>query len=39
MDPYSTGTLETAKKADLLIQPTTGTSRADLVPTVKEFKS
>jgi len=32
----STGTLEIAKKADLLIQPT-GASRADLIPAVKEF--
>jgi len=32
----STGTLEIAQKADLLIQPT-GASRADLVPAVKEF--
>ena len=34
----STGTLEIAKKADLLIQPT-GASRADLVPAVKEFNA
>ena len=32
----STGTLEIAKKADLLIQPT-GASRADLIPAIKEF--
>lgn len=32
----SSGTLEVAKKADLLIQPT-GASRADLIPAVKEF--
>ena len=32
----SQGTLEIAKKADLLIQPT-GASRADLIPAVKEF--
>ena len=34
----STGTLEIAKKADLIIQPT-GASRADLVPAVKEFNA
>ena len=34
----STGTLEIAKKADLLIQPT-GASRADLIPAVKEFNA
>jgi len=34
----STGTLEIAKHADLLIQPT-GASRADLVPAVKEFNA
>jgi len=32
------GTLEIAKKADLLIQPT-GASRADLIPAVKEFNA
>ena len=32
----SQGTLEIAKRADLVIQPT-GASRADLVPAVKEF--
>jgi chromosome partitioning protein len=30
--------LETAKRADLLIQPT-GASRADLIPAVKEFNA
>lgn len=34
----SSGTLEIAKKADLLIQPT-GASRADLIPAVKEFNA
>lgn len=34
----STGTLEIAKKTDLLIQPT-GASRADLIPAVKEFNA
>ena len=34
----SAGTLEIAKKADLLIQPT-GASRADLIPAVKEFNA
>ena len=34
----SQGTLEIAKKADLIIQPT-GASRADLVPAVKEFNA
>ena len=34
----STGTLEIAKKADLLVQPT-GASRADLIPAVKEFNA
>ena len=34
----SMGTLEIAKKADLVIQPT-GASRADLVPAVKEFNA
>lgn len=34
----SSGTLEIAKKADLVIQPT-GASRADLVPAVKEFNA
>ena len=34
----SQGTLEIAKKADLVIQPT-GASRADLVPAVKEFNA
>ena len=34
----SAGTLEIAKKVDLLIQPT-GASRADLVPAVKEFNA
>lgn len=34
----STGTLEIAKQADLLIQPT-GASRADLIPAVKEFNA
>lgn len=34
----SQGTLEIAKRADLLIQPT-GASRADLVPAVKEFNA
>lgn len=34
----SSGTLEIAKKADFLIQPT-GASRADLVPAVKEFNA
>ena len=34
----SAGTLEIAKHADLLIQPT-GASRADLVPAVKEFNA
>lgn len=32
----SSGTLETAKKSNLIIQPT-GASRADLIPAVKEF--
>jgi chromosome partitioning protein len=34
----SQGTLEIAKKADLIIQPT-GASRADLIPAVKEFNA
>ena len=34
----SAGTLEIAKKVDLIIQPT-GASRADLVPAVKEFNA
>lgn len=34
----SSGTLEIAKNADLIIQPT-GASRADLVPAVKEFNA
>jgi len=34
----STGTLEIAKKADLIVQPT-GASRADLIPAVKEFNA
>ena len=34
----SAGTLEIAKKVDLLIQPT-GASRADLIPAVKEFNA
>ena len=34
----SAGTLEIAKKADLLIQPT-GASRADLIPAIKEFNA
>ena len=34
----SAGTLEIAKKADLIIQPT-GVSRADLIPAVKEFNA
>ena len=34
----SQGTLEIAKKANLLIQPT-GASRADLIPAVKEFNA
>jgi len=34
----SQGTLETARNADLIIQPT-GASRADLVPAVKEFNA
>ncbi|CAG8513573.1 9182_t:CDS:2 [Ambispora leptoticha] len=34
----SQGTLEIAKKADLVIQPT-GASRADLIPAVKEFNA
>jgi len=34
----SSGTLEIAKKADLVIQPT-GASRADLIPAVKEFNA
>ena len=34
----STGTLEIAKHADLIIQPT-GASRADLIPAVKEFNA
>lgn len=34
----SEGTLEIAKKADLIIQPT-GASRADLVPAIKEFNA
>lgn len=34
----STGTLEIAKRANLIIQPT-GASRADLIPAVKEFNA
>jgi len=34
----SQGTLEIAKRADLIIQPT-GASRADLIPAVKEFNA
>ena len=34
----SQGTLEIAKKADLLVQPV-GASRADLIPAVKEFNA
>ena len=34
----SQGTLEIAKKVDLIIQPT-GASRADLIPAVKEFNA
>jgi len=34
----SQGTLEVAKRADLIIQPT-GASRADLIPAVKEFNA
>ncbi|RIA79020.1 S-adenosyl-L-methionine-dependent methyltransferase [Glomus cerebriforme] len=37
-DKTSRNTLEIAKQADLLIQPT-GASRADLVPAVKEFNA